>query len=305
MKKLYLLLFLFHFELYALSLEEALVELEKNNIELKLAQTRDDISKSEKVKKKASSFGQISTFASYTKYNEPRTLAPLTPPINPGVTTSDSLTTVGISYNVFLFNGFKDLSEIKITNIQESLQKEITSLTFSQLAYNTQSLYLDILSLSHSLKATQEHLDTLEKLELTTNLKYQYGKKSFLDTLKIASDIKNTQAQMIQTQTKIAILKDNLSFLIYGDIQEIDTLEETIISSKEKVIAYDIEKTSTLKIAQNNIQKSNQQYINTKSEYYPKISLNSSYANTYAKSDEETVSSIGVHLNWTLFEFGV
>ena len=97
MKKLFFSFLITLINLYGLNLEEAINELKKNNIDIQLSQTQIELAQSEQNKKEDSTFGQISTFASYTKYNNPRTLAPLPPPINPNVATSDNLSRVGAS----------------------------------------------------------------------------------------------------------------------------------------------------------------------------------------------------------------
>ena len=60
-----------------------------------------------------------------------------------------------------------------------------------------------------------------------------------------------------------------------------------------------------VKIANANIKKAKQKYINTKSIYYPKINLNTSYSDTYAKNEDETIVTASVNLNWNFYDFGV
>ena len=78
MKKLFFSFFISLINLYALSLEEAISEIKKNNIDIQLSQTQIEFAQSEQNQKKDSTFGRVNTLASYTKYNNPRTLAPIT-----------------------------------------------------------------------------------------------------------------------------------------------------------------------------------------------------------------------------------
>ena len=75
---------------------------------------------------------------------------------------------MGISYSVSLFTGFKDKSDIEVSKIHHSLQENIHTLTINQMIYNTQAIYLDILSLNNSLKATKSYLKALQALEDNT-----------------------------------------------------------------------------------------------------------------------------------------
>ena len=304
MKKLFFSFFISLINLYALSLDEAITELKKNNIDIQLSQTQIQFAQSEQDQKKDSTFGKVNTIASYTKYNNPRTLAPLTPPINPNVTTSDNLSTLGISYSVSLFSGFKDKSDIEFTKLHLSLQENINTLTIDQMIYNTQALYLDFLSFNSSLKATKSYLKALEVLSDITNKEYSYGQKSLLDTLKIASDIKNVEAQIVQIQTKLYILEDSLSLLIYGESKKIESFEE-IIDFDIKKSDYALDELTSVKIADINTKKTKQKYINAKSNYYPKVNFDTSYSNIYAKNTDETISMASINLNWNFYDFGV
>ncbi len=304
MKKLFFSFFISFINLYALSLEEAIIELKKNNIDIQLSQTQIQLAQSEQNQKKDSTLGKINTFASYTKYNNPRTLAPLTPPINPNVTTSDNLSSMGISYSVSLFTGFKDKSEIEFSKIHHTLQENTHTLTINQMIYNTQALYLDYLSFNSSLKATKSHLTALLVLQEATSKEYSFGQKSLLDTLKIASDIKNVEAQIVQIQTKLYVLKDSLNLLIFAGTKEIESFEE-VNDFNIKKDDYYLDNISTVKIADINTKKAKQKYINSKSVYYPKVNLDTSYSNTYAKGDDETIATASINLNWSFYDFGV
>ncbi len=304
MKKLFFSFLITLMSLYGLNLEEAIEELKRNNIDIQLSQTQIGFAKSEQNRKEDSRYGKINTFASYTKYNNARTLAPITPPITSTITTSDNLSTLGISYSVSLFTGFKDKSDIEVSKIHHSLQENIHTLTINQMIYNTQAIYLDILSLNNSLKATKSYLKALQALEDNTKKEYKYGQKSLLDTLKIASDIKNVEAEIIQLQTKIYTLKDSLSLLIYGLTKDIEIFEEINYFNIKKD-DFKLEDITSIKIANVNIKKAEQKYISTKSNYYPKVNLNTSYSNTYGNGDDETISMVGINVNWNFYDFGV
>lgn len=304
MKKLFFSFLITLMSLYGLNLEEAIEELKRNNIDIQLSQTQIEFAKSEQKRKRDSTYGKINTFASYTKYNNPRTLAPLTPPITTDITTSDNLSTLGISYSVSLFTGFKDKSDIEVSKIHHSLEENIHTLTINQMIYNTQALYLDILSLNNSLKATKTYLKALLSLEDNTKREYKYGQKSLLDTLKIASDIKSVEAEIVQLQTKIYTLKDSLSLLIYGQTKDIKSFEE-INDFDIKKDDFKLKDITSIKIANVNIKKAEQKYISTKSNYYPKVNLNTSYSNTYGNGDDETIVMAGINVNWNFYDFGV
>lgn len=301
--KIVILGIFFVISMQALTLDQALRDLNNNNLDIKISQNESEIALLAKEQKKASQFGVFKFNSSMTKYNEKRTLAPLAPPISSDVTTSDRLTTVGVSYSVMLFNGFGLTNEIAIADLNNFITKEKEKLTLYQMQYNTQVLFSDILSLQNRQRSYEKYQAVLNSLKVIIEKEFEYGKKAKVDIYKIDSDIKKNQAIIIELQTKITILKNSLSLLIYGKIKHLEALEDIVLVDTEK--QYDLKSLPQIKIAQTLQNKSNKNYNTALSTYYPTLSLESAYANTYGAGEKETVSSIALQLNWNIFDFGI
>ncbi len=288
---------------YALTLDKALEVLEQNNLDIKISKNENEISSLSKEEKKASQFGKFNLNSSITKYNEKRTLAPLAPPISSDVVTSDKLSTIGVSYKVTLFNGFALTNEIDIAKLNSFVSQEKEKMTLNQMRYNTQSLFSDILSLQNIKKSYEKYQKTLISLEKIIEKEFEYGKKAQVDIFKIQSDIKKNEAKIIELKSKINILKNSLSLLIYGENKNLEKLEN--ISLKDEDKEYDLENLSQIKVAKSLEKKSNKSYKKALSSYYPTINLEAAYSNTYGEGEKETVSNIGLQLNWNIFDFNV
>lgn len=289
--------------LFAFSLDEALSELEKNNLDIQISKKQKESSLLRKEQKSASQFGKIILNSSITKYNDKRTLAPLSPPISSDVVTSDKLTTVGVSYKVTLFDGFGVKSEINLAKINSFISKEKEKLTLNQLKYNTQSLFSDIVFLQNSKKSYEEYQKVLKSFKTIIEKEFEYGKKAKVDILKVESDIEKNQAKIIELDTKIKILKNSLSLLIYGETKTLDELEDiTFLQTSQE---YSLENLPSIKVAKSIQKKSDKNYNKALSTYYPVVNFETSYSNVYGEGEKENISTIALQLSWNIFDFGV
>ncbi|MGB5792700.1 TolC family protein [Poseidonibacter sp.] len=223
-------------------------------------------------------YGTIEGLSSITKYNNERTLAPLAPPIAPNVTTSDTLTTLGISYSVTLFSGFKDSSQIELSNIAKNIEQTKHNLTLAQLQFNVQSLFCDILSLDKTLLAWKKHQESIKKLYQFSEQEFNLGKKSQLELLKIESDLQDSNTVLIDLQTKIDILHHSLSLLIYGEKRDF-TLENIEFETQDSNFSLDT--LQKIYLASLNDKSKAKLLKSSQSAYYPKITFNTSYNNIY------------------------
>ncbi len=294
-------LFLIGTQLVALTLPEALEELQKNNTTVQISQKQIEKSQQKLEQKRAIQYGTISGFSAVTKYNNERTLAPLAPPIAPNVPTSDTLTTLGINYSVTLFSGFKDSSQIELSNISTKIEQTKHKLTLSQLEFNVQSLFCDILSLEKTLLSWEKYQESIKKLYQFSQKEFELGKKSQLELLKIESDLQQSNSIVIDLQTKIDILQHSLSILIYGKkkyftLEDIDFEKKTSNFSIENILKIDL-----ASLATRTKEKSLQSF---KSTYYPKITLNTNYSNIYGDGEKENITTSSINLVWNFYDFG-
>jgi len=294
-------LFFIGTQLVALTLPQALEELEKNNTTLQISQQQIEKSKQRLEQKNAMKYGTIEGLSSITKYNNERTLAPLAPPIAPNVTTSDTLTTLGISYSVTLFSGFKDSSQIELSNIAKNIEQTKHNLTLAQLQFNVQSLFCDILSLDKTLLAWKKHQESIKKLYLFSEQEFNLGKKSQLELLKIESDLQDSNTVLIDLQTKIDILHHSLSLLIYGEKRDF-TLENIEFETQNSNFSLDT--LQKIYLASLNDKSKAKLLKSSQSAYYPKITFNTSYNNIYGDGEKENITTSNINLVWKLYDFG-
>ncbi len=288
--------------LSAITLEEAIETGLKNSPDFLIQKNKMLLSKEAVNIKKASNYGKVSMRGSYTKYNIPRTLTPIVPPITSNILTSEEIGSLGVAYDVSLFNGFANMRDIKIASLSESISQMALSLSSEQLIYNIRSLYLKILSLKSQKDGALSYQEALIKLEEIVALGVEIGKKPKVDLLKLQADLEAANVGVKELELNIQILQSSLASLI--GIDEINEIEDISTTSKIDLEDQDIKSLNRYKMALIEEKKSDKKLQNANSSYYPKLSLNGYYGNNYGEGESDDIWQIGVGLNWVLFDFG-
>jgi len=301
-RKLVAIALLFTFQnSWAITLNEAidtalkkspLILIEKEKINQSIQQMRV---------KKAKNLGSINVVGSYTTYNIPRTLAPIVPPISPNIVTSKNIGSLGLKYDVMLFNGFSDLRSIEIAELSKKISKTDFALGKEQLIYNIKSIYFKILTLKKERVSALSYQKALETLQSKVEQEYELGKKAKLDLLKVASELEIAKYNSLNISNSIKILKAKLASLI--GVEKIDSVED--IYDEERVSENVDPKNSLIyKKALLDTQKSKKGIAKAKALYYPKVALNAYYGGNFASGEQEELWQAGVSINIPLYDFG-
>ncbi len=288
--------------------------IKKSEAQIALAQAR-------RKESQAVRMGSIDLVGSYTHYNLPRTLAPLTPAsilTDPaGVPTTTNLFGTGLMYTVPLFTGFAQTRQVEMDALAAELSKSKLSLTKEQLAYNVASLYLSILALQDMLQAQHLHVDALKRLTEVIRKEVTLGKKAHVDLLKAENDLYGNISYEEVLKGNIAMTKASLAALV--GLKKIDRIQPVKVNIKRP--KYSIEQLfshadslNRIRIATLNVKKAQKGIEKSYSARYPQVSLSSYYGYNYGENDSTNKYSgefnsqknwqIGVDAKWTLYDFG-
>jgi outer membrane protein TolC len=280
-----------------------------------------ELAETQREESKSAQFGSIDLVGSYTHYNLPRTLAPLTPAsifTDPtGVPTTNNLFGTGVMYTVPLFTGFAQTRQVEMDSIASQLSKSKLSLTKEQLAYNVASLYLSILALQDMSAAQQKHVAALKKLRDIIKQEVTLGKKASIDLLKAENDLYGNISYLEVIKGNIAMTKASLASLV--GLEHVGEIKPIKVSVKKPNYSINrlLQKAATLDkvhIADLNIKKANKGIEKSRAGKYPQVSLNSYYGYNYGENDgsnkypgdfnSQENWQVGVNAKWTLFDFG-
>ncbi|MEA3348471.1 MAG: TolC family protein, partial [Pseudomonadota bacterium] len=202
-------------------------DLQKQQLNLKLAD--EDITN-----QKSLNFGQLNIVSSYTHYNLPRTLAPMTPSLitsGPAtVPTTENLFSAGLVYEVALFTGFAHTRTLEIAALQKEIAGKNLKLSREQLIYNVKTLYVNILSLQIQEKAQVAYVKALQRLHDNVTREVRLGKKARIDQLKTAADLQNAVAREMRIEANITIVKASLANLL--GVDSLANLQDINLSPK-------------------------------------------------------------------------
>ena len=338
MKKILLLATLSSLSLSAMTLDESISYALENNNALKQANVSTERSKSVRDSKKAQRFGRVDILSSYDHYNNSRTLAPLTPMSIVGspdgaytIPTTKDVISVGVAYNVVLFDGFAQQSIYKISDLQYKSASIKTHLGREELIYNVRNLYVSLLALEEELEAQKLYTDAQTKLMDRIAKEKELGSKSKLDLLRAQNSVEESRTKEVSIEANIDILKVTLSALMGGkDIGSTSPIN-IMIDKDEKLSTSESEITSLsrYKVTELSIEASKRKQQQAKSSYYPRIDFSAYYGQNFGPNDTtntvpqtstaptagETlieegdwnnadIWQVGVHLKWNVFDFG-
>ena len=301
--------------LYAITLDGLVSEAMKHSTIIKKSKAQIELSRAQRKQSKADQFGSIDLVGSYTHYNIPRTLAPMTPStLSSGqpVTATKDLYSAGVTYTVPLFTGFAQTRQVEMDRIAEQMAKSKLSLTKSQLAYNIASLYLSALSLQDMKRAQQKHVYALEKLRKRIEDEVSVGRKAQIDLLKAESDLYGNRAYLEVIDGNIEMTKATLASL--AGIPEVKYLHPVKVRVKKprysiKSLMRKADRLNRVKVAEYGVKKAQKGVEKSQAAYMPQVALNSYYGRNYGQNpaddwENEELWQVGVNAKWTLYDFG-
>jgi outer membrane protein TolC len=229
--------------LFSSTLDGLIAYAMKHSTVVKQSQAQMELAQASREESTSAHYGSIDLVGSYTRFNLPRTLVPLTPrtlvPLTPAtilvdpkaVATTKNLWSTGVMYSIPLFTGFAQTRQVEMDSIATRLSQSKLSLTKEQLAFNVASLYLSILALQDMTNAQKQHVEALKKLKNTINNEVKFGKKAQIDLLKAENDLYGNISYLEVLKGNIAITKASLASLVGMD--HIGTIKPIKVSVKK------------------------------------------------------------------------
>jgi outer membrane protein TolC len=307
--------------LFSSTLDGLIAYAMKHSTMVKQSQAQMELAQANREESTSAQFGSIDLVGSYTRFNLPRTLIPLTPATiatdAKAVATTKNLFSTGVMYSIPLFTGFAQTRQVEMDSIATRLSQSKLSLTKEQLAFNVASLYLSILALQDMTNAQTKHVEALKKLKNTISDEVKFGKKAQIDLLKAENDLYGNISYLEVIKGNIAIAKASLASLVGMD--HIGTINPIKVSVKKPNYSISglLGKSASLDkviIAELNLKKAGKGIEKSESSMLPQVSLSSYYGYNYGENDSSNFYSgefeneknwqVGLNAKWTLYDFG-
>jgi len=293
----------------------------KNSTVVKQSKAQMELAEVSRTESTSAHYGSIDLVASYTRFNLPRTLAPLTPAgilTDPAaVPTTTNLFGTGVMYSVPLFTGFAQTRQVEMDSLATRLSQSKLSLTKEQLAFNVASLYLSVLALQDMSRAQQKHVTALKKLRDIIQQEVGFGKKGQIDLLKAENDLYGNISYLEVVKGNIAMTKASLASLVGKDhVGNLQAIKVTVKKPNFSInrLLNQASSLSKMTIAELNIKKAGKGIEKSQASKLPQVSLSSYYGYNYGENDgtnkypgdfnSEKNWQVGVNAKWTVFDFG-
>ncbi|WP_457576956.1 TolC family protein [Desulfomarina sp.] len=306
---------------FSLTLDECVQLALKNNPDLQKEQLSLNIAREELTDQRAKGFGRLDLVGSYTHFNLPRTLAPLTPStVASGgtiVPTTQDLLGAGVIYEVALFTGFAQLRAVEIAELRKETARAARSLSREQLIYNVKALFLSSLSLQAQDSSLVAYIRALQKLYDNITVELSLGKKARIDQLKAATSLKKAKADRKQLTARIEISNGSLADL--AGVEQLQTLEKMNITPESIIAVHEnfVERLTKLKRLQaaRLTAETNEKIVEkSTASLLPQVLFNASYMQNFGPNDStnkysgdwnnQEIWQLGLNLKWNIFDFG-
>jgi outer membrane protein TolC len=302
---------------FAMSIQECVNKALDNNPDIKKQELNYKLNRLNYEESSSKDYGKFNAVGSYTHYNLPRTLVPLTPASifsDPtAVATTKDLMSLGVTYDVVLFTGFAQKRSLEISSLQKEMAQAKIKLGREQLIYNVKSLYINILALKSQEEAQEKYIQALHSLHKNIQDEVKLGKKSKLEELKSAAFLEDAKNIKSKLHSNITILKASLTSLM--NVENIGTLKSMDITlDKRDIQEPSLDELERFKISSIEIQKSNKTVQKSESAYYPQVGLSGYYGQNFGPNDDtnkntgdwhnEELWQAGVNLKWNIYDFG-
>ncbi|SEA75219.1 Outer membrane protein TolC [Desulfuromusa kysingii] len=305
----------------AMTLNECVELALRNNPEMAKQKVNLETTQADLADRQGQKYGKLNLVSSYTHYNLPHTLAPLTPGAiasNPlAVPTTEDLFVAGINYEVQLFTGFAQTRSVEVAALQRELAAAALTLSKEQLIYNVKSLYVNILSLQEQASAQAAYVRSSQQLYEQISHELTFGRKALVDQLKAAADLQNARARLVQINADIDILSGSLASQL--NIEAIPPLQkfDLTVDNPQPLqgdFVDQLKTTERLRAAELTVRKDAKLVQKAAAGLYPQIALNVAYGQNFGPNDSSHADSGnwnnqdlwqgGLSLKWTVFDFG-
>ena len=256
----------------------------------------------------------IDLYGTYTRTSDPQVVVPIksfhgTPP-----TFSRDLYSGGLDIRIPIYEGGRLRSNLKIKELEEALSKEVLNLTQEELAYLIRAVFYQCLYLDTLLEAQEETLSALKRLREDSKKRLEVGRVRPVDLMRIDAQLKDQEAQIINTKEARVRARHLLSRLMglspNEDLEPTGALHDVVGREYEIQLADIpklIEDRPDIKKAIHEVKIKKEAIRLEKGLNYPALDLVGNYgrrAGSGFDSDEE-VWNAGIKVNLNIFSGGV
>lgn len=287
-------LFIFACNVYCqkvLSFEDCLNIAFENNLSLKNANISEQISNYQLTNSKTKLLPSINASVS-NNYSWGRGIDPNT---NTYINQEFKSFNGGVGSNLILFNGFSNLTAIKLAKQEVELNKTTVQKIKNEITIDIASKFTTILYLQEIVKSNQEQLLSTQKQLQLIETKFEQGYVAESEVFKIKSQKASEELTLVNNQnlvsTNILDLKQLLNMSLDEEIKLITPVEKLFskletVSKNSAIISNAVTKNPSYLISKISQQKSKLNISSAKSSIFPTLSTGFNWGSAYSNSNQ-------------------
>ncbi len=197
----------------------------------------------------------------------------------------------GISGRLSLFNGFADISQVKIKDLDLKIAKEQFQRSYSDITYNLKKSFINLLFAQETLVLSEKIYARRKNTYELIKLRYDAGREDKGSLLKVESDLLNAEFELKKAQRNKNLMARQLlkdigieTFFNITVVGNFDIIQPQAFSD----FTIFLNQIPEYKIAQMRLAKADHEIVYAKSVFYPDLTLS---ANISASGTEFPLDS--------------
>jgi outer membrane protein len=291
-----------------ITLEEAIQIALDNNIDIELSRSNIDRSESQYRRQRAEFLPNLNASFSGT-----RTVGRQ---FDPATVAFDDFTTnnlsAGISTNVVLFNGFRNINQLRSARLGMESAEERYQRTREVIIFEAAARYLDVLLASELLEINRENLEASRKQLEQVQAQVEVGMRPIVDQYSQESVVANSELSVIQSENILNLNKLRLSRLLQLDpLEEFEFVAPGIQEGEIVVKDYDLREMISLALmnrrdyraSELDLQQARHELSISQAGRMPQLSLSASLSTAYR--DQQRVGGMVLPFDEQFFDVNI
>ncbi len=294
----------------SITLEEAIEIALENNIEIELSRSNIDRSESQYRRQRAEFLPNLNA-----NFGGTRTVGRQ---FDPAAVAFDDFTTnnlnAGISTNLVLFNGFRNINQLRSARLGMESAEERYQRTREVIIFEAAARFLDVLLANELLQINLENLETTRKQLEQVEAQVEVGMRPIVDQYSQESVVANNELSVIQSENILNLNKLRLSRLLQLDpLEEVEFVTPGI--DEEEIVVQDYELSEMISLALMNrrdfraseleMQQARHELSISRAGRVPQVSLSASLSTAYRDQQRDPIQGTILPFSDQFFDINI
>ncbi len=293
-----------------ITLEEAIEIALENNIEIELSRSEIDRSESQHRRQRAEFLPNLNA-----SIGGSRTIGRQ---FDPSRVAFDEFTTnnlnASISTNVVIFNGFRNINELRSARLGMESAEERYQRTREGIIFEAAARFLDVLLAAELLEINRENLETSNKQLEQVKAQVEVGMRAIVDQYSQESVVANNELSVIQSENVLNLNKLRLARLLQLDpLTEFEFVAPSIIEEELVVSDYNLREMIDIALANRRDYRASEMEVErarydlsiSQAGRMPQVSLSAGVSTAYRDQQQDPIQGTVIPFTDQFFDVNI